>query len=218
MNIQTTIILVNLLVLTILLVMHQVNKRLFRSILLTPIATQFIKVDEYESSNKKLSYLLFYLLTFMAILLAIEFYDLRIKLPFINEIFNTEKENDLQIIYWSLIIGGFLLLKTSADHMILYILDIKDQFRSYIKYKFLLSNYCLILFVPVILFSEYNELNIAIRFHEVMIGLLIIYVIGQMIYFSKNDKTLINNLHYIILYLCTFEFGTYFVLYQLMID
>jgi len=218
MDIQTTIILVNLLILIVVLIMSRINYKLFKSILLTPLAGQFIKINEYESSNKNLSYLLFYLLTFFTILLSIQFYELTLSIPFLNEFLITDNKNGFLWIYGALIIGTLLFLKTAADRLIMYILDLNKDFKSYINYKFLLANYCLISLAPVILFTEYNDYSISISFHQAIIGLSIIYITGQLIYFYKNDKQLIDNLHYIILYLCTFEFGTYFIIYQMMID
>mgnify|MGYP000388395117 CR=1 FL=1 len=217
METQVTIVLVNIIFLVVFVVMYQINKNLFNSILIIPLANQFIKIHEYETSNKKISYALFYLLTFFAIALAIDYYKIQFDLT-VLENYSYINDSDFKYIYWSLIIGVFLILKAFFELMIFHILDISYAIRTFIKYKFLLINYCLIIIAPVILFNEFNDFNLLIKFKELLVALLIIYVIGQLIYISKYNQRYLNNLHYIILYLCTFEFGTYFVIYQMIID
>ena len=216
METQVTIVLVNIVFLIVFVVMRKINKNLFNSILIIPLANKFIKVDEYETSNKKISYTLFYILTFLAVALAIDYYDLQLNFPVLENYLDINN-NGFNFIYWSLIIGAFLLLKALVEFVAFYILDISYVVSSFIKYKFLLVNYCLVIAVPVTLFNEYNDFNLMIKFKELLIAMLIIYVLGQLIYISKYNQKFINNLHYIILYLCAFEFGTYFVIYQMII-
>ena len=217
MESQSLVILVNLLVLLVFVVMSQINKRVFQSILLLPLANRFKRINEYETSNKKLSYTLFYLLTFLSIILAIQFYDLRIYLPYQDKIVPPE-QNFVQVVYLSLVIGLFFFLKTAVEYITLHILNIKNRFKSYITYKFLLGNYCIILLIPLLLFIEYNNFNIMISFSEAIISLFLIYTIGQLVYVLVDNEISLANLHYIFLYLCTFEIGTYLIIYKLIID
>ena len=215
METQVTIVLVNIIFLTVFVIIHQINKKLFNSILIIPFAGQFIKIDEYETSNKKISYSLFYVLSFLAIALAIDYYNLQLNFPAIEDYLGINGKG-LEFLYWSLLVGVFLLLKAIIEVIVFYILDIGYAVRSFIKYKFLLVNYCLVVMVPVILFNEYNDFDLMIKFKELLIALLIIYVFGQLIYISKYNRIYLNNLHYIFLYLCTFEFGIYFIIYQMV--
>mgnify|MGYP006427494565 CR=1 FL=1 len=213
MESQSLVILANILVLLIFVLMRQINKRVFQSILLLPLANQFKRINEYETLNKKLSYTLFYLLTFLSIILTIQFYDLKVYLPFQNKVPQPE-QNFLQVSYLSLIIGLFFFFKTAVEYVSLCILDIKDKFKSYITYKFLLANYCIVLLIPLLFFIEYNDFNIMISFNEAIILLFLIYTTGQLVYILANDEISLANLHYIFLYLCVFEFGTYLVIYK----
>ena len=217
METQVAVVLVNIFFLLIFVVMHQINKNLFNSILIIPLANQFIKIDEYETSNKKISYTLFYVLTFLALALAIDYYNLKINLPILKN-YQYIIDNNFEFIFWSLIIGAFLLLKALIEFAAFYILDISIAVRTFIKYKLLLVNYCLVISVPVILFNEFNDFNLMIKFEELLTAILVIYLAGQLIYISKYSQKYLNNLHYIILYLCTFEFGIYFVIYEMIID
>jgi hypothetical protein len=217
METQVAILLVNIFFLIVFVVMHQINKKLFYSILSIPLADRFIKVDEFETSNKKISYTLFFTLIFFAVALAIHYYNLKLNIPILKN-YQFINDKHFSFILWSLIIGASLLLKALIDFAAFYILDISYTVRTFIKYKLLLMNYCLVIVVPVILFNEYNELNLYIKFDELLIALLIIYIFGQLIYIFKYSKRFLNNLHYIILYLCAFEFGIYFVIYKMTID
>ena len=218
MESQPLVVLVNLLVLLIFVVMRQINKRVFQSILLLPLAkNQFKRIDEYEITNKKLSYVLFYFLTFLSIILTIQFYDLEINFPHQNKVVQSE-QNFVQVIYLSLTISLLILVKTALEYLSLYILDVRDRFASYITHKFLLGNYCIILLTPLSLFTEYNDFNIAIPFNEAIISLFFIYTIGQLVYILKNNEISLKNLHYIFLYICTFEFGIYLIIYKSIID
>ena len=216
METQVAIVLVNIFFLIVFVVMHQINKKLFYSILSIPLADRFIKVDEYETSNKKISYTLFFTLTFLAVALAIHYYNLKLNIP-ILENYQFINDKHFAFILWSIIIGAFLLLKALVEFAAFYILDISYTVRTFIKYKLLLINYCLVIVVPVILFNEYNDLNLYVKFEQLLTAILIIYIFGQLIYVFKYSKRYLNNLHYIILYLCTFEFGIYFVIYKMTI-
>jgi hypothetical protein len=217
MGTQVAIVLVNIVFLIVFVVMRKVNKNLFDSILIIPLANRFLKVDEYETSNKKISYTLFYILLFLSVALTIDYYDLQHHFPVLENYIDIHN-NGFKFIYWSLIIGVFLLLKALVEFVAFYILDISYAVRTFIKYKLLLVNYCVVVAVPVILLNEYNDFNLIIKFEELFTAILIIYLVGQIIFISKYSKKYLNNLHYIILYLCTFEFGIYFVIYEMIID
>lgn len=215
---QAIIILLSLLFIMVFVIMHQINRDLFRSVLMTPLAFPFIKNDEYGTSNKKLSYTLFYILSFFAIGLTLKYYGVQPDTTLPGYGWKIYEAPIFQLISWSLIIGGFFFLKAFIEYLAFYLLDLGSLVRSFIRYKFLLANYCSVMLVPVIIINEFNDFDLTIKFDYVIIALLIVYVLGQLIYISKYDKNLLNYLHYFILYLCTFEFGTYFVLYHLMID
>lgn len=213
---QTIIVLVSLLSTMFFVVMRQINKNLFSSILMIPLADQFIKMDEHETSNKRLSFTLFQVLSFLAIALTIRYYDVNFELNIIG--LEPYLGSEFKLIFWSLMIGVFFLLKALMEHIAFHLLDMRNILRSFIKYKLLLVNYCSVLMVPVILINEFNDFDLSVQFNHVITGLIIIYALGQLLYMTTQRKLILNNLHYFILYLCTFEFGTYFVVYHLMID
>ncbi len=215
---QAIIILLSLLFMMVFVVMHQVNRELFLSILMTPLAYQFIKRHEYGTSNKKLSYTLFYILSFFAIGLTLKYYGVLPDLTLPGSVRDHNLGPYYRFIFWAVVIGGFFFIKAFIEYLTFYLLDLGDLVRSFISYKFLLANYCSVMLVPVIIINEFNELDLTINFNYIIIALIVVYVLGQLLYISKYDKRILNNLHYFILYLCAFEFGTYFVVYHLMLD
>jgi len=197
-------------------VIRHLNKNLFHSMLMIPLAVQFIKIDEHETSNKRLSYTLFQMLSFLAIPLTIRYYDIK----FEENTIGLEHYLDpaFKLLFWSVMIGLFFLLKTFMEYIAFHLLDMRNILRSFIKYKLLLVNYCSVLMVPVILINEFNDFDLSVKFNHILSGLIIIYALGQLMYMTRQRKLILSNLHYFILYLCAFEFGTYFVVYHLMID
>lgn len=218
MDLALLILFTNLLMLLVFVVIKQINNRLLLSLLLLPVARLYIKVYKQNVSNRKITYLLFFLSAILSLAVASLYFDLGAIRERVYTLYQTTGLPYKDLYIWLSACLLFLIIKPLIEYATCYIIDIHKYVKSYIIYKFNLTNYCLILLGPLMLVNEFNNLNIYLNKTLIVFILGILYLFGILGFMFKYTKVILNHLHYFILYLCTFEFGMYLIIYFLVYD
>ncbi len=115
-------------------------------------------------------------------------------------------------------IGVLFLIKVLLERLIGSIFEIDALIDSYLFQKTTYKNYTGFVLLPINCLLIYT-ISPTIPIIYACIGLIIlINLIGFISSFKNNQKLLLNNLFYFILYLCTLEIGPYLILYKLIKD
>jgi len=115
-------------------------------------------------------------------------------------------------------IGVLFLIKILLERLIASLFDIDELIDSYLFQKTTYKNYSGLILFPLNCILIYT-LEPTKRIIYIIIGLIIlINLIGFITSFKNHQKSLLNNIFYFILYLCTLEIGLYLILYKLIKD
>ncbi|TXE19407.1 DUF4271 domain-containing protein [Psychroserpens burtonensis] len=115
-------------------------------------------------------------------------------------------------------IGVLFLMKVLLERLIASLFNIDEVVDSYLFQKTTFKNYSGFILLPINCLLIY-ALEPTKNLIYVIIGLIIlINIVGFATSFKNNQKLLINNIFYFILYLCALEIGPYLILYKLIKD
>ncbi len=110
----------------------------------------------------------------------------------------------------------FIGVKYLIEKIIGEIFNINNLLDNYLFYKITYKNFLAIAVLPVLLILAYS-LPYMKNFLIIAIGIWVIaniFVLAK--YYSQNQKLILGNWFYFILYLCTLEIAPYFILYKVI--
>ncbi|AXT18365.1 DUF4271 domain-containing protein [Flavobacteriaceae bacterium AU392] len=115
-------------------------------------------------------------------------------------------------------IGALILIKILLERLIGSLFEIDNLIDTYIFQKTNYKNYIGLVLLPVNIILCF-AIPPSSQLIYIIIGLIfLINFIGFITSFLANQKLIINNLFYFILYLCTLEIAPYIILYKLFIN
>lgn len=115
-------------------------------------------------------------------------------------------------------IAALFLMKILLERLIASVFEIDELIDNYLFQKTSYKNYLGVILLPINLILIFtitptsNILSIIIGF------LLLVNIVGFFTSFKTNQKLIISNLFYFILYLCAFEIAPYIILYKVFIE
>ncbi len=131
--------------------------------------------------------------------------------------FQTESKEQLLFLKISTLYLIILVCKILIEKIVASIFSIETLIEDYLFYKISYRNFLGVLLLPLNLLFIYTIQPSEIT---LMILLSLMAVLNSIVLFSvykKNEKVILNQLFYFILYLCTLEIAPYFILYKLII-
>lgn len=117
------------------------------------------------------------------------------------------------------VIGIFFCIKLGKFFLELFtgwLFDINTLISSYLFQKMNYKNYMGIVLIPINIILTYTAHSSNNLFYIFIILLVALNLIGFITSFRSNQKLLLGNFFYFILYLCTLEIGPYIILYKLI--
>ncbi len=117
-----------------------------------------------------------------------------------------------------LLLGTVLLIKVLIERLIGSIFEIDDLIGEYVFLKTNFKNYSGLILLPLnVLLLFAIPPNKTLIF--LVLGLVaLVNLIGFITSVQSNQKLILGNFFYFILYLCALEIGPYIILYQVLID
>ena len=110
----------------------------------------------------------------------------------------------------------FIGVKYLIEKIIGEIFNISNLLDNYLFYKITYKNFLALAVLPILLILAYSVLYIKI-FLFISVG---IWIAANMVvlakYYSQNQKLILGNWFYFILYLCTLEIAPYFILFKVI--
>jgi len=129
-------------------------------------------------------------------------------------LFNYVEFNMVLFVKLILGFGALILIKVLAERLIGSLFEIDEIIDHYIFQKTNYKNYIGLILFPVNVILIYG-IQPSKSIIYVVIGLvLLINLIGFVTSFKTNQKLLLDNMFYFILYLCALEIGPYIILYK----
>lgn len=115
-------------------------------------------------------------------------------------------------------IGALILIKILLERLIGSLFEIDNLIDTYIFQKTNYKNYIGLVLLPVNIILCFAIPPSAQLIYIIIGFIFLINFIGFITSFLTNQKLIINNLFYFILYLCTLEIAPYIILYKLFIN
>ena len=112
-------------------------------------------------------------------------------------------------------IGALLLIKIIFERLIGSLFDIDALIDAYLFQKTNYKNYLGLILLPINVILIYGLTPSKGIIIAVLILLFLINLTGIFATFKNNQKLLLNNIFYFILYLCALEIGPYIIIYKL---
>lgn len=112
----------------------------------------------------------------------------------------------------------FIVIKFYVEKITAHLFSIENTVDTYLYYKLSHKNWLGLFLVPfnfLVFYTFRNQLSFFVI--VVMITLLINLFLLFYVY-REHQKTIVNNIFYFILYLCTLEIFSYYLLYQLLVN
>ncbi|WP_417885290.1 DUF4271 domain-containing protein [Zunongwangia sp.] len=110
----------------------------------------------------------------------------------------------------------FILIKFGVEKIISNIFDIDDAIDYYLFQKLAYRNYIALLILPITLLTVYSIKITESLVYIIFTVIIIANLTSFFNIFKKQQKLIINNWFYFILYLCALEIAPYFILYKLI--
>ncbi|UZO82024.1 DUF4271 domain-containing protein [Aquimarina sp. ERC-38] len=182
----------------------------FRDFSLLVTSNKFFTV--HQKDNKIAS-------IFSSLLLLVQILSLSLFIHIYIQVSYQERisENTFNFIKISLLCLLVLVGKLLIEKIIATLFSIETIIDSYLIQKTAYRNLVSVLFLPVTVIFSYLYYPSVIQI-QVILGLfLLIHLILLGIIYKRNEKYILKNLFYFILYLCTLEIAPYFILYKLFV-
>ncbi|NND51231.1 MAG: DUF4271 domain-containing protein [Flavobacteriaceae bacterium] len=110
--------------------------------------------------------------------------------------------------------GALILIKVLAERLIGSLFEIDELIDQYIFQKTNYKNYIGLILLPVNVILIYGISPTKSIIYAVIGLLLLVNLSGFFTTFKTNQKLLLDNMFYFILYLCALEIGPYIILYK----
>ena len=125
--------------------------------------------------------------------------------------------NWLNFVIISMVCLLILVGKLLVEKIIATLFSIENVIDSYIMQKVSYRNYLSMFLLPFTVVFVYIYQPSALQM-QIILGLFVLlHLIMIGIIYKRNEKYILKNLFYFILYLCTLEIAPYFILYKLFI-
>ena len=115
-------------------------------------------------------------------------------------------------------IGVLFLIKVLLERLIGSVFELDSLIDSYLFQKTTYKNYTGFLLLPINCLLIYTISPTKSVIYVCISLIVLINLLGFISSFKNNQKLLLNNLFYFILYLCALEIGPYLILYKLIKD
>ncbi|WCO01391.1 DUF4271 domain-containing protein [Psychroserpens ponticola] len=115
-------------------------------------------------------------------------------------------------------IGVLFLIKVLLERLLGSVFEIDSIMDSYLFQKTTFKNYIGFILLPINCILIYTITPTKPIIYSCIGLIILINLIGFISTFKNNQKLLIRNLFYFILYLCALEIGPYLILYKLIKD
>jgi len=109
-----------------------------------------------------------------------------------------------------------LIFKILIEKIIAALFTIDSVIDEYLLYKISWRNFVALILLPVTIVFMYSVQLTKVLFISILVSVLLGNIVVYSFYYKKNEKTILNNKFYFILYLCTLEIAPYFILYKLI--
>jgi len=157
---------------------------------------------------------------FNAILMLVQVLSVSLFIYLSADILKLQDDADINIYLYAKIASLYvfvLICKILIEKIISTIFSIEILIDDYLFYKISYRNFLGVILLPLNLLFIYTlqPSQIVLIVLIILIALLNLLVLFSV--YKKNEKIILNNLFYFILYLCTLEIAPYFILYKLII-
>ncbi|TXE09019.1 DUF4271 domain-containing protein [Gelidibacter salicanalis] len=115
-------------------------------------------------------------------------------------------------------VGTLSLIKILIERLIGSVFEIDKIIDAYLFQKISYKNFAGLILLPINALLLYTLQPSKILIIAVILLLIVISVVGFITSFKNHQKTVINNIFYFILYLCTLEIGPYLILYKIIVE
>ena len=115
-------------------------------------------------------------------------------------------------------VGALILIKVLLERLIGSLFEIDALIDSYIFQKTSYKNYIGLLLLPINAVLIFALQPSSLIIYVILSLLLIINLTGFITSLKANQKLIISNIFYFILYLCALEIAPYIILYKLLIN
>lgn len=115
-------------------------------------------------------------------------------------------------------IGTLSVIKILVERLIGSVFEIDNLIDAYLFQKISYKNFIGFILLPINALLLYTLQPNKLIIISVIVLVIIINVIGFISSLKKHQKTVINNIFYFILYLCTLEIGPYLILYKIIVE
>ena len=113
-------------------------------------------------------------------------------------------------------IGAIILIKVLLERLIASIFEIDALIDNYIFQKTNYKNYIGFLLLPINIILIYSIESSRILIFIIISLLFLVNLMGFFTSLRTNQKLIVGNLFYFILYLCALEIGPYVILYKVL--
>jgi len=156
---------------------------------------------------------------FNGILLIVQILSVSLFIYVVSTIFDLQTESKEEILFFKIatLYLVVLICKILIEKIVASIFSIESVINDYLFYKISYRNFLGVLLLPFNLLFIYTLTPSRITLTIVLLSILTLNLIVLFSIYKKNEKIILNQLFYFILYLCTLEIAPYFVLYKLII-
>jgi len=113
-------------------------------------------------------------------------------------------------------IGAIILIKVLLERLIGSLFEIDSLIDSYVFQKTNYKNYIGLILLPINVLLIFAVQPSKTIIYIIISFLFVINLVGFITSFKIHQKLILNNLFYIILYLCAFEIAPYIILYKVL--
>ena len=113
-----------------------------------------------------------------------------------------------------LVYNVLIAVKYLIEKIIGEVFEINKLLDNYIFYKITYKNFLSLIILPLLIMVIYGWPNSKILIFSFFIIWILANLIVLIKYYSNNQKLVLGNWFYFILYLCTLEIAPYFILYK----
>ncbi len=202
----TIVITISMLLLAIVKVLYPIGFLDFMMLLTT---------DKYFITHQKTNKLSS---PFTATLILVQAIAIALLLFLCIRIFEVQMLATDLMLFFQILMGYLVVLcsKLLIDKIIASIFSIEDSIEKYLFYKITYRNFIGVILLPIIVLCVYTISPTPIILMCVLCFMGLFNLIILFSVFKKNEKIILNNLYYFILYLCALEIAPYFILYKLI--
>ncbi|WP_344926308.1 DUF4271 domain-containing protein [Aquimarina addita] len=156
---------------------------------------------------------------FNGILMLVQVLSVSLLIYICFEVLNWQKETINMILFLKIATFYLVVLvcKMLVEKIVATIFSIEPIIEEYLFYKISYRNFMGMLLLPLHLVFFYTIKPTAIILFIILGLLLLSNLIMLFFIYRKNEKIILNNLFYFILYLCALEIAPYFILYKIII-